>query len=273
MRSDALRLILTAHTLRELLAGDRRTGQSASVAKTSGRGDADDAALLALLRSIASGDDDEVAQRLDAAPDLARRAVHTGASRDDAETYFLAAIGHYVYAGDTALHIGAAAHRRPLAESLVARGADVRARNRRGAQPLHYAADGSPGTARWDPAAQRAVIAYLIDVGADPNAFDKSGVAPLHRAVRTRSSAAVAALIEHGADPLLMNKSGSTPLHLAVQNTGRSDSGSQAAKDEQSSIISLLLEHGASPADADGKGKSVAAAATSAWVRELLGVA
>jgi hypothetical protein len=243
------------------------------VAKTSGHGDADDGALLALLRAIANGDHDDVARRLDAAPPLARGAVHTGASRDDAETYFLSAIGHYVYAGDTALHVGAAAHRRALAESLVARGADVRARNRRGAEPLHYAADGSPGTARWDPAAQRDVIAYLIDVGADPNAFDKSGVAPLHRAVRTRSSAAVGALIERGADPLLMNKSGSTPLHLAVQNTGRSDSGSDAAKDEQAAIISFLLERGASPSDADGKGKTVVAAATSAWVRQLLGVA
>ena len=32
-----------------------------------------------------------------------------------------------------------------LAESLVERGAAVRARNRRGAEPLHYAADGGPG--------------------------------------------------------------------------------------------------------------------------------
>src|SRR5205814_3806482 len=109
--------------------------------------------------------------------------------------------------------------------------------------------------------------------GADPNALDKSGVAPLHRAVRTRSSGAVSALIENGADPRLMNKSGSTPLHLAVQNTGRSDSGSDAAKDEQGRIIALLLEHGARPTDADRNGKSVASAASSDWVRDLLGTA
>ena len=52
-------------------------------------------------------------------------------------------------------------------------------------------------------------------------------------------------LIENGADPRLTNKSGSTPLHLAVQNTGRSDSGSAAAKDEQRRIIAVLHEHGA----------------------------
>ena len=114
------------------------------------------------------------------------------------------------------------------------------------------------------------MIRYLVDSGADPNALDKSGVAPLHRAVRTRSSEAVSALIEHGADPRLTNKSGSTPLHLAVQNTGRSDSGSEVAKDEQGRIIAVLLEHGASPTDVDAKGKTVAAAASSNWIRTLL---
>jgi hypothetical protein len=32
----------------------------------------------------------------------------------------------------------------------VAHGASVRARNRRGAEPLHYAADGNPGSAGWN---------------------------------------------------------------------------------------------------------------------------
>jgi ankyrin repeat protein len=181
-------------------------------------------------------------------------------------------IHHYVYAGDTALHISAAAHHRGLAQSLVACGAAVRARNRRGAEPLHYAADGGPDTNDWDPNAQSELISYLIDAGADPNAIDKSGVAPLHRGVRTRSWGAVCALIDNGADPLLMNKSGSTPLHLAVQNTGKSNSGSEAAKREQQRIILFLLEHGASPSDVDAKGKTVAAAASSDWIRQLLDI-
>jgi ankyrin repeat protein len=70
-----------------------------------------------------------------------------------------------------------------------------------------------------------------------------------------------------------MNKSGSTPLHLAVQNTGRSNSGSEAAKDEQGQVIALLLEHGASPTDIDANGKTVAAAACSDWIRHLLDTA
>jgi ankyrin repeat protein len=175
-----------------------------------------------------------------------------------------------VYAGDTALNVAAAAHQRGTAESLIGRGANVRARNRRGAEPLHYAADGSPGSEYWDPVKQAELIAYLVAAGADSNALDKSGVAPLHRAVRTRSLAAVNALVTNGADPRLVNKSGSTPLHLAVQNTGRSDSGSDAAKEGQGRIIALLLEHGARPTDTDAKGKTVAAAASSDWIRDLL---
>jgi ankyrin repeat protein len=235
------------------------------------RGESDDAALLALFHAITSRDRPEIVRRLDASPELAARPVHIGASRQAPDGYFLVAIRHYIYAGDTALHVAAAAHQRPIAVLLVEKGADVRARNRRGAEPLHYAADGSPGAQYWDPLAQRDVIAYLCEAGADPNAFDKSGVAPLHRAVRTRSSAAVGALIMNGANPKLMNKSGSTPLHLAVQNTGKSNSGSDAAREEQARIIAVLLEHGASPTDVDAKGKSVAAAASSDWIRDLLG--
>jgi hypothetical protein len=67
-----------------------------------------------------------------------------------------------------------------------------------------------------------------------------------------------------------MNKSGSTPLHLAVQNTGKSNSGSDAAKKEQRRIITYLLEHGATSADLDANGKTVATAASSDWVRQLL---
>jgi ankyrin repeat protein len=229
-----------------------------------------DATLLALFGAIASDNHLETTRRLDAAPDLATRPIRTGASRQDPDTYFLAAIHHYVYAGDTALHITAAAHNSILARSLVAQGADVRARNRRGAEPIHYAADGIPAASHRSRDFQREVITYLVEAGANPDAMDKSGVAPLHRAVRNRCSDAVSALIEYGADSRLMNKSGSTPLHLAVQNTGKSNSGSDAAKEEQRRIIALLLEHGASPTDVDANGKTVAAVASSEWVRQLL---
>jgi ankyrin repeat protein len=230
-----------------------------------------DRSLLALFAAIAAGDNTKVLRTLEQSRGLATRPLQVGASRQDPRPYFLIPIGHYVYAGDTALHVAAAAHHRQLAEPLVAQGALVRARNRRGAEPLHYAADGRPGASDWDRKAQRDVISYLIGAGADPDALDNSGVAPLHRAVRTRSSGAVGALIDGGADPLLMNKSGSTPLHLAVQTTGKGNSGSDVAKEEQRQIILLLMGRGARGADLDSKGKTVAAAASSEWIRQLLG--
>jgi ankyrin repeat protein len=242
------------------------------VTSRGGRGDVDDdGPLLELLRAIASRREDDVVRRLDSSPALATRPVRVGASRNGPDGYFLVAIHHHVYRGDTALHIGAASYQPTIASLLVGRDADVRARNRRGAEPLHYAADGRPSAQSPDPDGQRQVVEVLIAAGADPNALDNSGVAPLHRAVRTRSSQAVRALLDNGADLRLKNKSGSTPLHLAVQNTGKSNSGSDEAKEEQRRIIDVLLERGASPTDTDAKGKTVAAAASSDWIRELLG--
>ncbi len=164
---------------------------------------------------------------------------------EDPTSYYFEEIQHYVYGGDTALHLAAASYRRDIARDLVDRGADVGAENRRGAEPLHYAIDGVPGSARWDPTAQAATVAYLIEAGADPNAVDHSGVMPLHRAVRTRCAEAVRALLEGGADPRSENKSGSTPVKLATRNTGRGGTGSDDAKMQQEVIIDLLEQYGA----------------------------
>jgi ankyrin repeat protein len=221
--------------------------------------------FLDFARLIAAGNAAEVSRRLAANPALATMSSGVGATRQEAATFFLTEIVHYVYAGDTALHVAAAAFRRPLAERLVACGADCRAKNRRRAEPLHYAADAN----RWDPAAQADVIAYLVAIGADPNAVDRSGVAPLHRAVRTRSLAAVRALLDGGANPRHRNKNGSTPLHLAVQPTGRGGAGSPQAREQQRGIVKLLLERGAKRTDRDAHGKQPHHVANE-WSRALL---
>jgi ankyrin repeat protein len=182
---------------------------------------------------------------IDAAPALARASAQEGATRASAKAHFLDAIGHYLYAGDTALHIAATAYRAEIARKLIAQGADVGARNRRGAQPLHYAADGAPGAPRWDPRAQAVTIACLIEAGADPNAADLGGTTPLHRAVRSRCAAAVAALLEGGADVRRKNKRGSTAPQLATRTTGRGGTGSADAKAQQAEIVRLLKQHAA----------------------------
>ncbi len=213
---------------------------------------------LSLIRAIVVNNTTAVGEILAASPLSAKASLAAGATREDAANFYFKEISHYLYAGDTPLHAAAAGYRFQIAQELIQRGANVRARNRRGAEPLHYASDGGPGSATWNPQAQAETIERLIKAGADPNALDKSGVAPLHRAVRQRCFAAVESLLRNGAAINLKNKSGSTALHLAVQNTGRGGSGSTEAKALQNQIIALLLKSGADPQEPDGSGKTSA---------------
>jgi Ankyrin repeats (3 copies) len=190
--------------------------------------------LAGFLMAIAAGDNALVRASIGAAPVLATARL---ARRDE---FFIAHCHARVYEGATALHGAAFAYDRETAQDLVARGADIRARDRRGAEPLHAAVIGEPGTPNWNPARQRTVIEYLVDVGANPNAAALGGVTPLHRAVRNRCSAAVEALLRAGADPHAANDHGSTPSDLARWTTGRGGVGSEAAKTEQRIIIDLL---------------------------------
>lgn len=203
-----------------------------------------DTPLRALVQAIVAGDATAAIRILATSPELALKRAGESASHRAATDHFLDEIGHYFYVGDTALHIAAATYQRDIARDLIARGTDVRARNRRGAGPLHYAADGAPGSRAWNPRAQAATIACLLKAGADPNAVDKSGVTPLHRAVRARCAAAVKALLDGGSDALARNKNGSAPILLATQNTGRGGSGSPEAKAQQEEILQLLKAYG-----------------------------
>jgi ankyrin repeat protein len=225
-----------------------------------------DNGLYDFVRALVAGDAATAARLLDDSPALVHARCVVGATRQSPNPYFFEAIAHYMYAGDTALHMAAAAHGCEIVQALIDKGADCSAKNRRGAQPLHYAADANAG----NPAAQAATIACLIRAGADPNVSDNSGVMPLHRAVRTRGAAAVEALLAGGAAPRGRNGSGSTPLHLAVQNTGASNSGTPHAIEQQRLIIETLLRAGATPDDSDENGKSVHDAARADWIRALL---
>jgi ankyrin repeat protein len=198
-----------------------------------------------LMRTIVAGDEASAARTIVASPNLARASLPKGATRQGSADFWFEKIGHYVYRGDTALHVAAAAYRHTTVVGLIDAGANMRARHRRGAEPLHYAADGGPGSRSWNPGAQAATIAALIGAGADPNAIDNSGVTPLHRAVRTRCAAAVQALLEGGADAQRPNKAGSTPRKLATLTTGRGGSGSDEARAQQDEIVRLLDQHGA----------------------------
>ena len=217
----------------------------------------------AILTAILDDDRPRARQLLKADPSLASRLI------DEARLY-QSKIFHWIYSGDTALHLAAAGYRVELVRLLLAAGADPNSRtNHRQSGPLHYAADGYITGPVWNAKRQVKTIQCLLDAGADINAQDKNGATPLHRAVRTRCAAAVKCLLESGSDATLKNKPGSTPFHLAVQNTGRGGSGAEAARAAQRDIIQDFLSFGLNPALKDGKGKSVLDWARSKWIRAM----
>ena len=177
---------------------------------------------------------------------------HTRASAD----HLVEAIPHWIYKGDTPLHLASASLRLSSAKLLLEHGADVHAQNRRGASALHYACDPRPNSGGvWNPEAQAALIALLIQHGASINLADKGNATALHRAVRSRGVAAVRCLLEHGARvDMRLGKLGSFPLHLAVQSTGAG--GTADTGEEQLEIIGLLIQHGAEPSAPDSRGRT-----------------
>jgi hypothetical protein len=222
--------------------------------------------FLGFIRLVMSGEIDEVSRHLAANPALATAAADVGATRRDAATYFISEIAHYLYAGDTALHMAAAAFRRPVAELLVSRGADCRARNRNGAQPLHYAADAN----HWDPAAQAETIEYLLSAARMPM--------PWIRTARRPAPGGADKVVVRGAGrcwtaaPTPKQQTRPALRRCTWRFSRRVAAGAvrNKAREQQAGIIKLLLERGARPADKDKRGKPVRQAATSEWIRALL---
>jgi len=217
-----------------------------------------------LLTAIVDDDRSAVAAQLKADAGLATRTVRT-------PKFYDSKIFHWLYVGDTALHLAAAGHRAEIVRLLLKAGADPNAAaNHRRSSPLHYAADGFITGPVWDAKKQVATLRCLLDKGAHLHAQDKNGATPLHRAVRTRCAAAVRCLLQAGADPTMRNKPGSTPFHLAVQNTGRGGSGAAVAISAQRAIIEEFLSIGVSPELKNGNGESVRDCVRSGWIQEVL---
>lgn len=109
-------------------------------------------------------------------------------------------------AGDTPLHRAAEKGMRALAESLLARGAEVNARSRNGETPLHFAA--------LD--ADASVAELLLDAGADAAAQNNDGESVLMWAALSGHVAVAQRLLARGADANAKDRKGSLPLHAAA---------------------------------------------------------
>jgi hypothetical protein len=128
--------------------------------------DTEEAPLRALFDAIASGDRATAAQMLARSPALARRPARVGASRAEAAPHFLGGTSHYVYAGDTALHIAAAVG------ALLVNGAYVRLGNKSGSTALHLAVQDTGRGGSGSPLAreqQAQIIRLLLSHGASPS--------------------------------------------------------------------------------------------------------
>ena len=173
-----------------------------------------------LSDAIRKGDIEAVKQRLDAVADVNARIPRRKSGSEVVTPGVLTGVlfastggmggGGFGSGGGEAtipLHLAAEYGRKEVAELLIAKGADVNAKEWRGGTPLQYAAQKG----------HNEVAELLIANSADVNAKTKNGRTPLHSAAYWGRKEVAALLIGKGADVNATDKSGATPLGGAIR--------------------------------------------------------
>ena len=143
----------------------------------------------------------------------------------------------------TPLHRAAEDGNLSFASLLLARGAQIEARDIHGSTPLHMASTQASDEAGLE------MMKLLLDHGADVDAKGGQGQTPLFLSVRTSidgQPAATTLLLENGADPMARDVSGRTPLHRIYW----------FPTDMLVETVKLLLEWGADATAKDSVGKT-----------------
>src|SRR5215510_2292300 len=169
-----------------------------------------DPKVTALIAAVRAGQRSEVERQIAASPELIR-------GKDGA--------------GSTALHHAAGYGPLDNLQSLIDKGADVNAKNRRGSTPLHWAIH------------DEAKVRLLLAKGANVNARQAQGRTPLYLAAMLGNGVpTLRLLLSKGADPNLAAVNGQTPLMMAARGDV------EAAQ--------LLIEKGADVNAKDGAGET-----------------
>src|SRR5262245_12865872 len=100
--------------------------------------------IESLLKAILDDDEIKVKDLIRGDPTLIKSTVQS-------PRLYEKKIYHWLYSGDTALHLAAAGYRNKIATILLKAGADANStKNHRRSGPLHYASDGFLSSPNWD---------------------------------------------------------------------------------------------------------------------------
>ncbi|WP_338482315.1 ankyrin repeat domain-containing protein [Wolbachia endosymbiont (group A) of Ophion costatus] len=124
--------------------------------------------------------------------------------------------------GATPLHYAANCRSLRVVELLVDNFASLNISDKNGKTPLHYAAEGN----KLD------VVKFLVEQGAEIDAVCRDGKTPLHYTVEGNKIDVVKFLVEQGAEIDAVCRDGKTPLHYAVE-------------DNELCIVKFLIKRGA----------------------------